>query len=243
MKFHYSKLLTISVCFVFFILFIIYAEFFYLVPLKNDLNQKQQTLQSEQKVFDALTRNNSVKTVTIANTTELQQKVPVKPMQDQFILDLEKAEIISNSTIKSMSFSNDNLAAGNSQNQANNVNGATSQNTTKAISIQQSAIPASIKKLTVQLSVESPSYEQFETFVSTLESLQRIVVVEAINYTGEEEMTNLEQTSQPFFYNLTVSAYYMPNLEALKAQLPKIDAPPPAGKNNPLAQFPNVKKP
>ena len=46
-----------------------------------------------------------------------------------------------------------------------------------------------LKKLTVSLSVESPTYEDLEKFIETLESLKRIVVVESINYTGGEEIT------------------------------------------------------
>ena len=41
-----------------------------------------------------------------------------------------------------------------------------------------------LKKLTISLSVESPTYEDLEKFIRTLESLNRIVVVESINYTG-----------------------------------------------------------
>ncbi|NRD75997.1 pilus assembly protein PilO [Bacillus sp. BRMEA1] len=248
MKLHFSKKLIVSIGILLLVLFIVYFQFFYLVPLKNDLTQKQQSLSSEQKVLNTISRNASAKaasSVTMENTTDLQQKVPVKPMQDQFILDLEKAETISNSTIKSMSFSQDNDTATNTQNtnQSSNSSGTTGQTATnQGTANQQSSnvLPSSIKKLTVQLSVESPSYDQFETFISTLESLKRIVVVEAINYTGDLEITNLNQTIQPFSFNLTVSAYYMPNLEELQAQLPKVNAPAPAGKDNPLAQFPTV---
>lgn len=44
-------------------------------------------------------------------TRELQKKVPVKPLQEQVILDLEKAENVANSKIKSMSFTKDADAA------------------------------------------------------------------------------------------------------------------------------------
>jgi type IV pilus assembly protein PilO len=271
MKLNFSKRdkLILSIGTLLLVLLILYVQNFYLVPLKNDLTFKQQSLSSEQKILATISRNTvSSSPVTIENTSELQQKVPVKPMQDQLILDLEKAETISDSKIKSMSFSQDGQV-GQAANQTNKEqsppansgststsnasNGTTSQNsgssgtpsqntTNQGTASQQpsAAIPSGIKKLTVQLSVESPSYEQFETFISTLESLKRIVVVEAINYTGEQEITNLNQVSQPLSYNLTISAYYMPNLEELQAQLPKIDVPAPAGKDNPLAQFPLV---
>jgi type IV pilus assembly protein PilO len=94
-----------------------------------------------------------------------------------------------------------------------------------------------LKKLTVSLSVESPSYEDLEKFIDTLESLNRIVVVESISYSGGQEITSLDQEDEPLSYSLTISAFYMPSLTDLAAELPKIDAPAPAGKDNPLSQF------
>jgi len=94
-----------------------------------------------------------------------------------------------------------------------------------------------MKKLTVSLSVESPSYEKLEKFIATLESLKRIIVVESISYSGGQEITSLDQEDQPLTYSLTISAFYMPSLTDLAAELPKIDAPKPAGKDNPLSQF------
>jgi type IV pilus assembly protein PilO len=99
-----------------------------------------------------------------------------------------------------------------------------------------------LKKLNVNLSVESPTYEDIEKFIATLESLKRIVVVESINYSGGEEITTLdpEKEKEPISYTLTVSAYYLPGLEDLIAELPKIDAPVPAKKKNPLNTFSDI---
>jgi type IV pilus assembly protein PilO len=62
-------------------------------------------------------------------------------------------------------------------------------------------------------------------------------VVESINYTGGPEITSLDQEQTKLTYSLTVSAFYMPTLADLQAQLPHIDAPAPANKKNPLSQF------
>lgn len=105
---------------------------------------------------------------------------------------------------------------------------------------QSTAAYSGMKKLTVQLSVESASYQDFEKFIETIESLPRIVSVEAINYTGEQEVTTLTTETQPFTYSLTVSTFYMPSLTDLKSDLPKMDTPAPAGKNDPLTQYPST---
>jgi type IV pilus assembly protein PilO len=244
------------------VLLIFYAQFFYLASIKNDLQTKQQTLQTEQNLLDISAQKKQTTTNSVEDTRELQKKIPAKPMEEQLILDLEKAENVSNSQIKSMSFSvGADVSTGNNQangqntngqqNTATNQNGTTSQGTTSKTQTNQStanqqypaAATTGLKKLTVGLSVESPNYEKFETFIQTLESLQRIVVVESITYSGGQEITSLAQNSQPLDYSLTISAFYMPNLADLQAQLPKIDAPAPAGKENPLSQFSNITNP
>ena len=243
------------------VIMIVYFQFFSLSPLRSDLSIKQQTLKTEQRLLDVVTQK---KTETAdskpEDTVELQKKVPVQPLQEQFILDLEKAETVSNSEIKTMSFSKDADVTVTTD-QANSQTAATGQTSTAPQTAQDTASQAAtnqtgttqagtqqqsttstngLKKLTVQLQVESPTYKELEKFIETLESLTRIVAVEAINYTGGQEVTSLETETQPLTYSLTVSAFYMPSLTDLQADLPKMDAPDPAGKDNPLSEFPET---
>jgi type IV pilus assembly protein PilO len=247
MKLRFSKKqsLIIGIVTLLIVLFLVYAQFFKLSPLKLDLANKQQSLESEQKLLEIDSQKKAEDTKkTTEDTRELQKKLPVKPLQEQLILDLEKAENLSKSKINSMGFSKDadvNTTA--DQATAENANGqqaTTNQtDTNQATAAQQTASAqiAGLKKLTVSLSVESPSYEDLERFIDTLESLNRIVVVESISYSGGQEITSLDQEDEPLSYSLTISAFYMPSLTDLAAELPKIDAPAPAGKDNPLSQF------
>jgi type IV pilus assembly protein PilO len=269
MKLQLSKIdkLVIGIGALFIILLIVYAQFFSLSPLKSDLDMKEQALSSQEKLLDIVSQKQTTATETKAeDTRELQKKVPVLPLQEQVLLDLEKAETVSNSQIKTMGFSKDadvtlpttdQTAAGTgSSDTASSAQQttATQGDVTQAAATNQGegsqdsaasqptspAAPSGMKKLTVQLSVESPTYQDFEKFIETLESFQRIVVVEAINYSGGEEITSLDQETKPLSYTLTVSAFYMPTLTDLETQTPKIDAPAPAGKLNPLTQSPTV---
>ncbi|MDQ1144868.1 type IV pilus assembly protein PilO [Bacillus sp. SORGH_AS 510] len=236
------------------VLLIVYAQFFSLNPLKSDLGTKQQELKSEQKLLDIVSQKKaaSAKSTTV-DTKELQKKLPVGPLQEQFILDLEKAEAVSNSQITSMGFSKDADVAVTTDPASQNTNAGqtTTTNTTQTTAADPNAatqpgqpattpVPTGLKKMTVQLSVESPKYEDLEKFIETLESLQRLVVVEAITYSGGQEITSLSQEDAPISYSLTVSAFYMPTLADLAAEQPTIDAPAPAGKDNPLSQFPST---
>ncbi len=233
-----------------FVLFIVFAQFILLAPLKTDLKLKEQTLETEQQLVDSMMQNQVVESAEVTEgTRELQKRVPVTPLQEQFILDLEKAENVSNSKISSMSFSKD-VDVTIESNPAGTENAGTAEGTTATEetatdpAIQQNAPAASngLKKITVSLSVESPTYEDLEKFIETLESLKRIVVVEAINYTGGEEITTLEKEDEALSYSLTVTAYYLPLLNDLIAELPKIDAPAPANKKNPLSSFSDTTK-
>jgi Type II secretion system (T2SS), protein M subtype b len=252
MKLSFSKRdsLIIGIVALIVIFLIVYAQFFKLSPLKSDLNIKQQSLDSEQKLLEIVSQKKVEDTrKTTEDTKELQKKLPVRPMQEKLILDLEKAENLSNSKISSMSFSkdvdvntsNDQANAGNANGQQTTENQAAATQTTNQDPASKQTTPAqpvALKKLTVSLSVESPSYKELEKFIETLETLQRIIVVESISYSGGQEITSLDQEEQPLTYSLTISAFYMPSLADLAAELPKIDAPAPAGKDNPLSQFP-----
>jgi type IV pilus assembly protein PilO len=239
------------------VLVIGYGQFLKLTPLKSDVSMKEQSLNTEQKLLEAVTQKKVDETTQVVeDTRELQKKVPVKPLLEQFILDLEKAEIVSKSVISSMSFTKDAdvvLATDTPADQA----GTTGQETATpaaqtgeatqdaaAANGQSAAVPASngLKKLSVSLSVQSPTYEDLEKFIETLESLDRIVVVESISYTGGEEITSLDVELEKLEYSITVSAYYLPTLDDLIAELPKIDAPAPANKKNPLSSFSDTTK-
>lgn len=160
-----------------------FAQFIKLTPLKSDVSIKQQSLETEQKLMEVVTQNkvDDISKV-VEDTRELQKKVPVKPLLEQFILDLEKAETVSNRVISSMSFSKDadvtivtteTPTESSSTVQSNTTtqepatttdqSGTTTQEA--AATADQPTAPAAtngLKKLTVSLSVESPTYEDLE---------------------------------------------------------------------------------
>ncbi|MFJ5758191.1 pilus assembly protein PilO [Neobacillus sp. NPDC093182] len=252
MKLSFSKKhkLILLVGLLLIVLLVVFAQFFKLSPLKSDLESKEQTLATEKKLLESITQKKLDETKKVTeDTRELQKKVPVSPLQEQFILDLEKAENVSNSKISSMAFSKD-ADVPMTPETADTANSAETTEVPEVKTVQETtaeqATPAptsGLKKLTVNLSVESPAYEDIEKLIATLESLKRIVVVESINYSGGEEITTLdpEKGKEPISYTLTVSAYYLPGLDDLIAELPKIESPAPANKKNPLNAFSEAK--
>jgi type IV pilus assembly protein PilO len=247
-RFSKGNKLSLILVFLIFVLGSISTQFFIINPLKSDLKIKSKTLETEQNLLNAIknTENENSKDRKV-NTKELQKKLPVNPLQDQFILDLEQVETVSNSQIKSMDFSNQEQQETQSDQINNGVGNTVQQNseTTNETEKQNlnNQLPSGVKKLTVKLTVESPGYEEFEQFIDSLEKLKRIIVVEAIEYSDGTEQISLEKMDKPFSYDLTVSTFYMPELKDLKGQGPKTETPNPAEKQNPLSQFPDVLTP
>jgi type IV pilus assembly protein PilO len=247
MRLRISKGKKIFLIFIFLLLAlgIVYTQFFYLNPLKNELKLKNQTLESEQKLLNDISENKKDMKDHQVNTRELQKKIPVKPNQDQLILDLQQAETVSGSQIKSMDFSI--VGQSDTQNDQNSIENTIQQsNSTTIKTADQTAekvLPIGLQKLTGKIKIESPGYEEFEKFIDALEKLKRIIVVESIEYDVENEQDLLVDMDSPFSYELTITAFYMPGLTDLENQMPEIDAPNPAEKQNPLTRFPEVTTP
>jgi type IV pilus assembly protein PilO len=62
------------------------------------------------------------------------------------------------------------------------------------------------------------------------------MIVESIDFGSYDEVTKADQEREPVEVTVGFSSYYRPDLIALADTLPKVDAPAPAGKLNPLPQ-------
>jgi type IV pilus assembly protein PilO len=217
------------------ILLFLFVYFNFLQPLKTNLKSlDNQYKMAEQSYESIINQKTDVKEANIENSLYLQKRLPVEPLINQFILDLEKAETMSNSLITNMSF-----GTGNEGNQSNvEEEGQTlEQNETITEPVTESVQPTGIKKITVNLLIQSLNYFDLEKFIETIENLERIVTVESINFSGSSEVTSLGELQQPLNYQVSLTLYYMPGLEDLQKDLPKIDSGEPASKRNPLTQF------
>ncbi|SFD62004.1 type IV pilus assembly protein PilO [Bacillus sp. OV194] len=160
----------------------------------------------------------------IENTYTLQQEVPVKPLVDQFMLQLEKAEVLSDSIIEGMEFKGEDGSAAPAQGQQTSQasTGSSSQNSsntsdtnsttasqtgktedpktgshkeTAAVPLAGAPLPEGVKKTSVELTVTSKDYNGLARFVKEVEKLKRISIIEGVAFTGpEEELPSTEDT-------------------------------------------------
>ncbi len=137
---------------------------------------------------------------------ELQKRVPVQPFVEQFLLDIEKRKFYPIVWYCRLHFKKG----------------------------KRRRTSHSDSKLTVNISVRSPSYFALEQFIDVLERSKRIVSVDSLSFTGYEEWTTVMDEVPELSYSLTVSTFYAPELRQWIEQLPPLDLPQPSEKRNPF---------
>ena len=255
--------LLIGICTVILLMF---TGLYYLQiqPMTSMIESKKSEVETQHTILDSISPPlNSFTDITYQSTMELQKKLPVKPLGDQLILELKKAEVISNSLILKMEITDEELsdteeagAVQETNTTDDAVDGGTNSNETEAEaetepvdgsesmpeeqSMTSLPLPQGIKKLSVKVTVEADDYEEFEAFIETVESSKRIMKIDRIDLVGSEEIISIEQNVEPLVYTVEISAFYSPDLIDLQEQLPDMETPQPADKDNPLSIAPDV---
>ncbi|MDM5315102.1 hypothetical protein QUF49_03785 [Fictibacillus sp. b24] len=240
----------------------IYGYFGLLSPLHQQIESVDAEMKQQKTFLDNATAPAAVTTQNSENTFALQEEVPVKPLVDQLMLQFEKAEVLSDSLILTMDFSDGEASEDeevaeeeNTEETAPEVNAeaetdapAAEENVSNAdddIDTSETTtppapevLPQGVKKITAEMSVVSKNYEGILKFIKTVEELKRVIVVEAITFSGmdELEMAAADAVTNQLKYEITISAYYLPELTDYLKDLPRGEFPAPNGKENPLIQ-------
>ncbi|MEC1720338.1 pilus assembly protein PilO [Schinkia azotoformans] len=235
--------LIFSVLFV--VALVVGSYFYFLNPLKTKIKLLQDELATEEKLYDALAQQvGDTKTGVIENSRFLQKKLPVDSFLEQFLLDLEKAEVVSNSLIEDMSFQdnavseNDVIIDNSEEDQADGQeNEATKVDESEETEQQASNVPSmpeGIKRVTVNLTVTSANFFDMIKFLETIEHLERITKIDSLSFTGGKEILSIDDELEELTYTVVLSTFYYPTLAELRDELPAFDTPPPSNKDNPL---------
>lgn len=230
--------------------FLVFSGLYGYFGILSPMHQKVETVNAEiiqQETFLEKIKQPEEEeaSVSIKNTYSLQEEVPVKPLVDQLILQFEKAEVLSDSLILTMQFSDGEASedieeeptgeeAAASEAEETNEDGAV-QNEDE-INVIPEALPEGVKKVTAEMSVVSKDYEGLLKFLRTIEDFKRVTVIEAITFSGQDELTitSAEATFGQLKYEVTIAAYYLPELTQYLKDLPRVEYPAPNGKENPL---------
>ncbi|MGM9950399.1 MAG: potassium transporter [Lysinibacillus sp.] len=165
----------------------------------------------------------------------IRKKLPASREVNQLLLSFEEAEYISGSRILGISFNNyDSLVSTSGLVEPNEeapVEGSTEENTNAGMAdgdgtdetdsgttdqqeepvsmMSPESLPENLKMITCEIEVESPDYEQLQQFIREIEGLERIMHIDALEYTlpGEEEMLT-EEASSVVSANIQVTTFY-----------------------------------
>ncbi len=181
-------------------------------PVFQAKTLKQEELNTENTLISVTEQKvKMIQTNTFESTTSLQMKVPVKPLTDQLVLDLDKAETISGSLIKEVAFTEGDItlvpkttsldaaitnpeAAAATSSTAPKTADPTSQNATSAKTPE--VLPDGLKKISAAITISAQSYSEIESFINEIEALDRIVEVQEIAFDGPPEEMKLEDTTK-----------------------------------------------
>jgi len=214
-------------------------------PIETRIDTLESNIAMQEKFIEVLNQKKSAETTPVVSSTEIQKKVPVIPLVEQLILQIQEAELVSNSSISNMTFSESDFSPVVEENQQdtneeNETNEAEDTNDEENDADEQEntdnqPLIEGLKQVTVSLTVQSPGYFELERFLSMIENQTRITKVDSLNFTGKQEITTVTQDlEEPLIYAVTISSFYMPAFPELAPDAPKIEVPNPANKKNPL---------
>jgi type IV pilus assembly protein PilO len=194
------------------LIMIAYVYFTFYVPKKESLAVAETTLTTDRQVLFALEQQLADQPETpIVSSLELQKKVPIDPLTELIILQVEKAEVVSNSLVQSMGFSQGPFV----------------------IEAPPEGVET-LQQLLVTLTIETSTYSTLETFIDEIEKLDRILIVDNIAFSSPGEVTTEEVDPAKLQLSLSFTAFYRPDLLELVDEGPKVDTPAPAEKSDPL---------
>ncbi|WP_088007240.1 pilus assembly protein PilO [Indiicoccus explosivorum] len=189
-----------------------YSYFMMYKPARDARVTAEQTLESEREVVIAL----EAQLAAIPNTEPvsarlLQQQVPVEPLADRVLLQIEQAEVMSETVINSVEFA---------------------QGPFEVLAPAEGV--EKIEALTTSVTFTADNYADIAEFITEIEKMERILIVDGIEFSSYEEQLETASEFEPMDVTLSFSAFYRPDLVALEEAAPQVDAPSPAAKLNPL---------
>lgn len=208
----------------FFALLVSSSWFQLYAPAREENRRVITSLADQREVLFELQRQVASKPVEQSNSSRpLQRKVPVLPLEDLLLVQLEKAEVKSDALINNVTFAQGELSE-------------------VPIEAAESVEPGmedpalALKRLTVEVELTASSYDQMDRFIREVETMERIFVVQSIELDTPEEIREASAEKEPLELMVSFQAFYRPDLQELVPELPKLDAPMPAGKEDPTTR-------
>ncbi|UOY92628.1 hypothetical protein MUG87_00300 [Ectobacillus sp. JY-23] len=187
----------------------LYIHFTVVKELQLEVEQKKQEIKVENMLQAKRKQKQKPVVATTGNTQFMLQKLPTKPLLDQYILDLANAESISGAVIQSTVI----------QEGAGAVVPAGGMKEGKVTEAKLKPIP-----IVLSVEVKYTAYEQLQSFIDTMENMARITHVQSIDFKGREEIVSADMTQEPYKCTITLATYYVPAKE-LEQNVTQLELP------------------
>lgn len=251
MTLHFSRKQIILLILAMVLLFGVFYLTYYLLikPVELKISQLENSVKVEKKLLEVISNKHSTE-APVLSSTEIQKRIPVIPLVEQIVLDVGRAETLSESRVIDMSYSESEFTLidetqpeeqqeGISPDNSAENNEGTKDNESEELTEEEKMVDPELidglNQIIVTLHVQSPNYDELENFLSALEHQTRITRVNSLSFTGIPELVSVEQLAEELVYDVTISTFYMPKYEELADDAPKLTVPPPGNKKNPLA--------
>lgn len=196
---------------VFLLALVLYSYFNIYAPARDLNDRAVQSLSNERDILFALQRQQAQQMPEqAANSRVLQQQLPVVPLEDLILLQVQEAEVKSDTYVQEVNFSIDEALIESPPENVENVQAVTTE---------------------VRLSAET--YAAVDRFIEVLESMDRIFIVDEIEFTAPEEVRTADEEVEMQELTVIFHAFYRNDLPGLIEDAPKVDAPPSADKTDP----------
>lgn len=195
-----------------------------LLPVKNEAEQKENSFrQLESEVLTLQAELNQKEDPDSENAFFLEKTLPRSRKVDELILDLQQIETVSNSRIESIDFTNydgsfsdldlpETIEENDEQgtDETTSSENASADETANATVTYPNTLPENVKYITLQLSVTSPDFDHFFTFLEEVEKLERVVNVDQLTFSqpGEQELLSDEPDAEFIRTDIQLTTFY-----------------------------------
>ncbi|SFE70624.1 hypothetical protein [Alteribacillus iranensis] len=180
-------------------------------PVTQEQERLQTSIESLEEQLAAREREESVSAGDrISDRYSLFQRLPSEPRQDEFLLQVDRAEEMSGSQVLSAVHLADGPETGvqTAEETEPDVTVEGEETAEENPETTMTAVPEEVESMTYQFIVESPSYENAERFMEVIDDTTRLLHIHSLQFSGQEEWIWREEEPQPLTFNVVISAYF-----------------------------------
>ncbi|UCZ52093.1 hypothetical protein LGQ02_14725 [Bacillus shivajii] len=254
------KILYGSIGAVFLLLLVAFTYFLYLSPKIDERNRAISNVSQEQELVSQLEETQREEARErqrqTGQSTDLQRRLPVVPLTDQFLLDLNRAEELANVRMMELVLTNDQpvheVIVMSSPERIGDPDGEEEETReARGLTAQLESylepetegegvawigdVIDGLYKQQANIIVKVDTYDHLIRFLDELDSLVRLLNIEEVHFSREDMSDDMIVDGEDaLFYQVIASSYYYPPLTDLEHEAPRVDYPPMEGRDQPF---------